>query len=219
MQKIVMFLDSPLQSWGGESIGYQYRNTEKRPTFSAVLGILCSCLGISFRKDLDKVKELRDNIKIDIITLKKGVLLKEFQTCGSKICKKDNKDWFNIRRMPDNNGKIYIKEYLQDAKFVAILHINDCINVDEIIKALKSPKWRPFLGRFCCLPSYPILQEDVSKLKRFLIDKNYISGVIYKHVGTSDAKSIVMDYPTCDGTDRYSARGIKEEELDIEDCF
>lgn len=222
METIVMFLDSPLQSWGGESIGYQYRKTENRPTFSAVLGILCSCLGISFRRDVAKVKELRDNIKIDIITLKKGLLLKEFQTCGTKIKERNKNDWFNKNRIPEGNdksGKIYKKEYLQDAKFLAILQVDDSLNIQQIIEALKSPKWIPFFGRFCCLPASPILIEKTDNFKESLKSKGYLGGIAYRHVDNIDAEYMVMDYPTCDGTNRYSARGIKEEKWNIEEAF
>jgi len=216
VKKVIMFLDSPLQSWGGESVSYSYRTTENRPTFSAIIGILCSCIGISFRKDNEKVKELRDNIKINVISLQKGSLLKEFQSCGTNIKAKDKKDWFNKDR---ESGKIYTKEYLQDAKFIAILQISDCLDVDMIIKALKSPKWMPFFGRFCCMPATPILVENLDYFKKYLSDRQYFKGKMYQHVENIDAEYMVMDYPNCDGTNGFSARGIKESMVEISKYF
>ena len=159
MSFIWLRLASVLQSWGDETPGYSVRSTGSMPTFSGVLGLLCSCLGISFRNDLEKVKKLRDSILIDIYIVSKGKHLSDFQGAGGGIIsKRENKknpltekEKYENRCLPKGasprTGKIYSKDYLQDAKFDAVLRISDQEMAKTLIEKIQNPMWCPFLGR------------------------------------------------------------------------
>ena len=88
MNYIWIKLASPLQSWGGDAVSFEIRPTGHIPTFSAILGLLGSCMGYSFRKDLNKIKNIRDKIKIDVYPVFFGTQINDYQGAGGGIKKK-----------------------------------------------------------------------------------------------------------------------------------
>ena len=155
-EKIVrIIIKAPLQSWGLDAVSYSYRGTEDKPSFSGVLGMVCAALGISFRNEPEKVKQLRDSIKMDFFEFHKGKRLEDFQGAGGGV---DRQSEYGKKCIPrDANsgaGKIYNKEYIQDAYFEALLY-TDSLTADTIAESLKSPRWFLFAGRKSCMLSYP----------------------------------------------------------------
>jgi hypothetical protein len=112
-----------------------------------------------------KVQELSKALSMDVVTVKKGSLLRDFQSLGTNYDTKDafekravlyrTKDDGSLGSIADCPTKVFTKEYLHDARFLAILHTEEEIALD-LLYALNNPKWPVFLGRKCCLPSSPV---------------------------------------------------------------
>lgn len=203
-----MPLSSPLQSWGGDAINYSLRPTEDIPTFSAVLGILCSCMGISFRNELDAVSDLRDNIKIDIYVRNKGSSLRDFQVSGGGIAKGCSD--FYKRCVPNGSNKVYNKEYLQDASFDVVLRIDDEELADKIVCALKKPMWEPFLGRRANhLSEFPFggIYDSKKAIKESWEKKDRMHSVCFIH---TESGVPIKDFPLCRG-DNYNGYRYSQE--------
>ena len=216
-------LDAPLQSWGGTACSFEFRGTGTLPTYSGVLGFLCACLGVSFRKDLDKVKELRDSIKMDMYTVQDGIRMIDFQAAGGWVTRDakstDPFQQYANKCLPkdDNNGggKIYKKEYLQDAKFDVVLRIDQESVAARIVEALRNPRWMIFAGRKAChLSSVPFGGGFTSFAEVEVAWK--ASG--RRHVGSalvhalpSDADVYaIKDYPLCIGDNSTTFRYVTQ---------
>jgi len=210
-----MPLSSPLQSWGGDATSYASRPTENIPTLSAVLGILCSCMGISFRNDLEADAGLRDSLKVDIYVHRKGSLLRDFQGAGGGIGKEHSN--FYERCLPPKGGtagmgrnKIYTKEYLQGASFDIVLRIDNEDLVAKIVEALKRPAWEPFLGRRANhLSELPFggLYDSKDDLKDVWEKEGRSHSACFIH---SDTGVPIKDLPLCRG-DNYNGYRYAQE--------
>lgn len=211
-------MDAPLQSWGLDTCSYEYRGTGSYPSFSGVLGFLCASLGISFVKETDKVKSIRDSLKIDIHVLSKGTRMEDFQGAGGWVKKDCHKDSYESMCIPTSrngkSGKIYRKEYLQDSKFDIVLRTCDVDLKDSLIEALKNPKWFVFAGRKAChlsnIPFGGVFSEEESLIKAWEQEgRNH--EVSYLHsFQREDMSFSVKDFPMCQGSYQNTLRYVKQ---------
>lgn len=138
MKTIVLNLKGPLQSYGIHS-QFNERRTESKPQKSAIIGIIAASLG--YKRDDPRIKDLKD-IKIEVETIKKPHLLRDFQVAKNK-----------------KTSYLISKYYLEDGNFRVKVIINDDNFAKEIYNALKNPVFQPFMGRKSCPLPYDFLED------------------------------------------------------------
>ncbi|QMU08782.1 type I-E CRISPR-associated protein Cas5/CasD [Levilactobacillus suantsaii] len=136
MQTLTIKLTAPLQSYGNPA-SFLRRTTGDYPSKSAIVGLLAAALGYR-RKDQRTVRlnDLDFAVRIDQV----GVALMDYQTVEWK----------------PNTRKITYRDYLQDALFVVALGSNDDALIEQLVEALRHPKFQPFLGRRANVPAGPL---------------------------------------------------------------
>ena len=145
MSVLIMQLVSPMQSWGSRS-RFQERDTEREPTKSGVIGLICAALGRDRKDSIDDLVLLHMGVRVD----REGTIKKDFQT-AQDVIKADGS------KPPDSN-QISSRAYLEDAAFLVGLE-GDRFLLKTIADHLKNPVWPISLGRKAFVPSLPILPK------------------------------------------------------------
>lgn len=173
MSALAFYIDAPLQSWGASS-KFQYRETNRFPTKSAVVGLIAGALGIDKQQPgesdlLRPITALRMTVvHIDKIKTKPS-RLNDFHTVGAgyrPISGSDKTSWQAMmcnhkasggvkktNGTPD--GVITHRSYLCDASFAVLLQ-GDAGQLQRIQSALLDPVWGIWFGRKHCLPASPL---------------------------------------------------------------
>ena len=140
-------LVGPLQSWGLDA-RFDLRQTAPEPSKSAVVGLLCCCLGRDRADPIDDLTSLHFGVRVD----KEGRLLRDFHTASDVIGSSDNK----LRTVVSNRW------YLADAAFLAGFEGPRPL-LEQIHQALIHPHWMPCLGRRSCTPSVPLFARGIEE--------------------------------------------------------
>ncbi|KXO14505.1 CRISPR system CASCADE complex protein CasD [Clostridiales bacterium KA00134] len=125
-----------MQAWGTSS-KFETRATDYYPSKSAVIGIIAASLGYK-RDDDEKVQKL-NNLDFAVRIDQEGILQKDYHI-ASKY--KENGDF--------ERNYVTNRYYMGDAVFVVAISSQDEKWIDEIIKAIESPYFQPFMGRRSC---------------------------------------------------------------------
>jgi len=154
---LLLRLEGPLQAWGDTS-KFVIRRTMDAPTKSGVIGLICCARGWSreqAREHLERLKKLRMGVRID----RPGDHWWDYHTVGAKLGLLTAEG--KIKHTA-STGEIETlvtrREYLADASFLVALQGEPAL-IDELIAAVRSPKWTLYLGRKCCPPSRPLLEH------------------------------------------------------------
>ena len=150
MSALLIRLAAPMQSWGSRS-RFRDRDTEREPTKSGVIGLICAALGKPRDEkpehekqwpSLDAMSKLRMAVRID----REGQVLRDYQTVG---CGR----WLGevYARRPITSNRFY----LADAVFLVALE-GDQPLLERIDAALRNPVWPIFLGRKAFPPAEPV---------------------------------------------------------------
>lgn len=148
-----MRLEAPLQSWGTQN-SLVNRDTDRVPSKSGVIGILCAALGMKREDDamLAELAPMRMGVRVD----REGIILSDFHVVGGGKWKGRK---YGVAQA-DGNVKyaatITRRDYLADASFLVGLESDDKALLHRCNEALKSPRWPLFLGRKACVPGKPI---------------------------------------------------------------
>jgi CRISPR system Cascade subunit CasD len=143
---LLLRCEAPLQSWGTRS-RFTDRDTEREPTKSGILGLLCAALGRPREAPLDDLSALRLGARAD----REGVLLRDFHT-ALEVRKADPK--------AGTDTLISQRYYLSDAVFLVGLEGEDAVLLGVLDEALAQPVWPLYLGRKACVPSQPVRLPD-----------------------------------------------------------
>ena len=155
MEKIwilLLRLEAPIQSYG-ERAQWDFRDTAYFPTKSAVIGILAAAMGLK-REDA-AITSLANHLEVSVRADRPGEIALDFQTAIGIIQKAEGGQ---RGKKGEKTGIIPERQYLEDASFlVAVLGDYDLLC--RCRDALLNPVWAPFLGRKCCVPTRPILED------------------------------------------------------------
>jgi CRISPR system Cascade subunit CasD len=134
-----------MQSWGTRS-RFEIRDTEREPTKSGVIGLLCAALGIDRAEPVADLAALKMAVRAD----REGVLQNDYQTVEAVVSAdgSSNKDAQTSKRY-----------YLADAAFVVALE-GDTELLRIVNKKLLDPRWVMSLGRKSYVPSAPVPMHD-----------------------------------------------------------
>ena len=153
-------LEGPLQAWGDQKSKFVVRRTAGAPTKSGVIGMLCAALGVSRReapvKWLPKLAKLRFGVRID----KPGARWWDYHTVGAGYGNLTAEG--KVKKTAKTGATetlVTRREYLCDASFLVALQ-GEAALIGELEKAVRNPKWTLYLGRKCCPPSRPFLEDS-----------------------------------------------------------
>lgn len=165
---LLLWLEAPLQSWGSDS-KFGRRDTQRFPTKSGVLGLICAALGAGgTQKSLLAEFAACDQMVISFVRARQtdgglvkqdqAPLLRDFHMVGSGY---DDRDpWMSLLTPKKSDGgkavgggtKMTYRYYLQDAAFAVVLEVPTKYS-EAIIESLQNPAWDIFLGRKNCVPT------------------------------------------------------------------
>ena len=141
-------LVGPLQSWGLDA-RFDLRQTAPEPSKSAVIGLLCCCMGRDRTASIDDLSSLKFGVRVD----QEGTLLRDFHTAMDVI-----------NASCTNRSTVVSKRwYLADAAFLVGFEGSRSL-LEQIHQALIHPHWMPCLGRRSCIPSRPLFDRGIVKL-------------------------------------------------------
>ena len=150
---LILHLDAPLQSWGSDS-KFQLRSAGFAPSKSAICGMVCAACGAPKESSLEAdIIAWFSHAKMDCFCMKEGGILVDFHTIQ------------NYRRADGSiaTGKTVISQrnYWQNSRFNVVLSSTDLTFLSRIHAAIQNPVWGVWLGRKCCIPAAPIIQEPI----------------------------------------------------------
>jgi CRISPR system Cascade subunit CasD len=138
---LLLRLAAPLQSWGTQS-PFRSRDTDREPSKSGVVGLLCAALGRPRTAALDDLAALRMGVRVE----RAGTMAVDFHTAGGGYPGK-------------GNATVTRRYYLADADFVVGIEGHDAL-LQQLDAALDAPVWALYLGRKACVPAEPVRVPD-----------------------------------------------------------
>jgi CRISPR system Cascade subunit CasD len=149
---LLLRLEGPLQSWGGQESKFVIRRTGDAPTKSGILGLLCAALGVSRTQARDELPMLNQILQMGVRIDCPGVRWWDYHTVGAKM----------EMRIAEGAGKtkpgamLTRREYLCDASFLVALQGEPGL-IAELRQKMLHPVWPLYLGRKSCPASLPLL--------------------------------------------------------------
>ena len=157
---IIMHLSGPMCSWG-ETGAWKNRSTAMHPSRSSIIGILCAALGID-RNDSKTQTRMSRSFEM-VITSSDGISkIEDFHTIMAGRDDGKKKVFTGSPRVEELNREtttiLSRREYLCNAFYtVFLIPKEDCSwNLDDIVDALKKPRYTPYLGRKSCPLAFPM---------------------------------------------------------------
>jgi len=155
-------LEGPLQAWGDQESKFVVRRTGEAPTKSAVIGLLCAARGVPRREApenlLPTLARLSFGVRIDV----PGIRWWDYHTVGAKMLMRIAEG----ERKSKSGAMLTRREYLCDASFLVALQGEPDL-IAQLEHAVRNPKWTLYLGRKCCPPSRPLLQNPDNPVGQF----------------------------------------------------
>ncbi len=185
MRYLILNLESPLMSFGGETID-NYGVIRRFPAASMLTGLFANALGWR-RVEWERHQRLQDRLvfaaRIDREPAG-GVRLTDFQTAQLS---KDDKGWTTRGRPEGRTGgpntydapHLRYRDYFADMRVTVALRLDpedESPTLDELADALQEPARPLFIGRKPCLPSRPLL--DAPPCRRFVEARNTLAALL-----------------------------------------
>lgn len=146
MPTLLLRLCGPMQSWGTQS-RFSERDTDREPSKSAVIGLLCAALGRRRDEPVDDLANLVMGVRVDA----EGHMGRDYHTAGG--------GGTGVARAAGgrlDNAVLSNRYYLTDADFLVGLQSDDRGQLESLEEALRNPVWQIFLGRKSFVPSTPV---------------------------------------------------------------
>jgi CRISPR system Cascade subunit CasD len=145
---VLLRLEGPLQSWGTRS-RFPQRDTEREPSKSGVLGLVCAALGVPRDDDamLSRLAQARIGVRVD----REGSIVSDYHTAGGGRFAGEEYGVFGAK------GTVVTQRvYLSGASFLVAIGFDDDSLAAAVDHALGAPRWPLFLGRRACPPALPV---------------------------------------------------------------
>lgn len=142
---LLIRLQGPMQSWGTRS-RFEIRDTEREPTKSGVIGLLCAAWGRERSESVEDLAALKMGVRVD----REGVLQNDYQTVEGVV---------SADGSPNKDAQTSRRYYLSDAAFVVALE-GDTELLKTVNRKLLDPRWTMSLGRKSYVPSAPVPMHD-----------------------------------------------------------
>lgn len=216
---LILRLQGVMQAWGKHTYE-DYRPSELFPTRSALSGLLGACLGLD-RQDIQSLKALdasyRYAVRADRREFKGRPLevqrIFDYHTIGKSI-----RATGAIRNDPIQS----YREYLYDAHFSVALLLTEasCYTMDQIVQAVQSPVFTPFLGRRSCPLTRPLYDQciEAADALQALAQVDPGKGPVYSEDHPTNSRFTVRDQPRYGRTRNFETRDVylhQPEENDV----
>ena len=139
MAVLLLRLAAPLQAWGSSESKYNFRNTQRKPTKSGVIGMIAAALGMQRNVGAEMLTDL-NALRFGVRIEREGKLLRDFHM---------------VSTAPKSD--VTERCYLCDAVFLAALESDDTALLERIETALRNPVYPLYLGRRSCPPTLPLV--------------------------------------------------------------
>lgn len=148
---LLLRLAGPMQAWGVQS-RFSNRDTLLEPTKSGVVGLVCAAMDIE-RGDVEQMRQiasLRMGVRVD----REGVRQRDYHTAGRDgfLRADGTREYRNV--IPSE------RFFLADAWFIVGLEGEDVSLLQEMDRALGSPRWPLWLGRKSMPPATPVRMTE-----------------------------------------------------------
>lgn len=181
MSTLLLRLAAPLQSWGASS-KFTRRTTERNPTKSGVLGLICAAMGRRRDSPLDDLQNILFGVRID----QPGRIVRDYQTAHT----------FDGR-----HSFVSDRYYLADAVFLVGLEAGDQL-LEEMEEAIENPVFPLSLGRRSCPPTGQLvlgIQKGVGLLEALdPVNAPWLASEWYRKKSREMSLEIVCDAAACD---------------------
>lgn len=154
---LVLRLAGPMQSWGTRS-RFSDRDTEREPSKSGVVGLLCAALG--FDRDHERHPKtgltLADlaNMPMGVRVDREGIVATDYHTAGGGTF---NGRPYGVIKADGSKPQPVVshRRYLADAEFHVALQ-GERTMLEILERALADPVWPLWLGRKSFIPTPPL---------------------------------------------------------------
>ncbi len=190
---VVFRLEAPIAAFGDLAVG-ERRGSRRRPTASAIFGLLACALGIG--RDGPGHETLAADWRVALRADRLGAPLADFQTAQTPPQKKGRT--FATRRDEladrlDLGTIVSRRDHFTDAAFTVVLWPADgegrAGDAAEIAAALNRPCWALYVGRRACPPSRPLAAIDVDAASLAAAFDAFDAGDAEAHARATAAKA------------------------------
>ena len=167
MKVLILRFDAPLISFGGSAVDH-HGVVQRFPALSMITGLVANALGWHHR-DAERLQCLQDRILFAARIDRPGEALTDYQTVnlGDPWMQPERAGWTTRGHIAERGGlfgdatHIRLRHYRADSLHTVALTLRggEAPSVDEVAAAFREPARPLFLGRKCCLPAAPILQD------------------------------------------------------------
>jgi len=143
MSTLLLRLRGPMMSWGDHS-RFSIRDSQREPTKSAVIGLLCAALGRPRSQPVADLAVLKMGVRVN----QEGMLQCDYHTVMSAIKSGGGK----------GGTTLSYRYYIADGDYLVGLEdgTENGIPLETLDAALRAPQWQLYLGRKSFLPSRSI---------------------------------------------------------------
>jgi CRISPR system Cascade subunit CasD len=229
---LLLILDGPMQAWGYLSY-YDRRNILHYPTRSALVGMFCAAAGID-RNDVQGLRRWAP-LRLEVHSYPKLVnpqviayrRWSDYHTVGGGYDRENQRRHIPVSAEKKSRGSVVThREYLSDALFVVFVtcpgHKPGRDLLEELCGHLCSPKWGIWLGRKCCIPSFPVCHKvheskeaamkHLQSIRQYRpMDLGRPLRVVTEVEEFDDGTDTLLDVPLDFAARRFDARRIKED--------
>jgi len=140
----------PMQAWGTQN-RFAVRFTEREPSKSGVVGLLCAALGRPRVEPVDDLAALRMGVRVDA----EGVVFRDYHTAGGTHRLGETYGILRASGGLSHDPVPSSRYYLADADFLVGLEgpLQQLLHIEE---ALRAPVWQLCLGRKAFVPGVPV---------------------------------------------------------------
>lgn len=157
-----------MASWGYTAVGGT-RPSDAYPTQSAIIGLCAAALGIK-RDENERLLQLSASLHVAVCIEREGRLLLDYQTTQVPSAASLKKKRHETRRdelMIENLETILsTRDYYCDARYTIILWQEkshpEVVSLEQIVQALRKPKFVLYLGRKSCPLALPTLEKIIA---------------------------------------------------------
>ncbi len=162
MCTLLLRLAGPMQSWGTQD-RFAVRYTEREPSKSGVVGLLCAALGRARGEPVDDLVVLRLGVRADA----EGVVSRDYQTSGGTHRRGETYGVLRASGSLSDDAVPSSRYYLADADFLVGLEgsLEQLLRIEE---ALRAPVWQLCLGRKAFVPGVPVHLPEPGGVRRGL---------------------------------------------------
>ena len=213
MPTLLLRMRAPMMSWGDHS-RFTIRDTQREPTKSAVIGLLCAALGRPRWEAVNDLAALKMGVRVN----QEGVVQRDYHTVMDAVKSGGGKGGTVISH----------RYYVADADYLIGLESRDQEFLQHLDSALQTPVWQLYFGRKSFVPSHPIrigitdaplLAALEYKIPRSEKAIKLLPSHLRCVIEVADSSDVRQDVPVDWQKRLFGSRCVEPHFLDKSQCF